>query len=429
MNLKKIGLFAIAMIMTLFSFQTYSFAAEEMEWVKKAPMPAARYNIGGIVYDDKIYVYGGTSGMDSLDNLEVYDPEKDEWETLPSSSHARNSMGFVKSQGKFYVIGGDSSSGPTNIVGVFDPVSKIWTSAQSMPTSLRSINAVSLDNTIYTFGGIERNIDYTNLVYSFDPETNSWVSKNPMPFKGYAVPFIINNSIYVIHNDDVSNKINLYLYNNIKDTWTLVDEFPSDIGFVVSALDFDNKIFFTTPDTLSHYDLSTKKLETINVSRLNRSGSAYGIVNGKLYVIGGTYHAGGFTSGPTSDVVELDLSDLINPDPTPDPDPNPNPDPNPDPNPNPNPTSQLHPSCPFDCKKIGNALLVIYMDSGLIKEYEMTNEEIRNFTEWYEGRAKGNGREAYIVNKKYNIGPFNSRKDFISYSHIESFEVQEYSRS
>ncbi|MBG9803169.1 hypothetical protein ABD72_13570 [Brevibacillus laterosporus] len=75
-----------------------------------------------------------------------------------------------------------------------------------------------------------------------------------------------------------------------------------------------------------------------------------------------------------------------------------------------------------------HALLVIYMDSGLIKEFEMTNEEIRNFTEWYEDRAKGNGKEAYIVNKKYNIGPFNSRKDFISYSHIESFEVQEYSR-
>ncbi|WP_258073398.1 hypothetical protein [Brevibacillus laterosporus] len=96
------------------------------------------------------------------------------------------------------------------------------------------------------------------------------------------------------------------------------------------------------------------------------------------------------------------------------PEPKPKPNPEPEPNPNPNPT--------------GNALLVIYMDSGLIKEFEMTNEEIRNFTEWYEGRAKGNGREAYIVNKKYNIGPFNSRKDFISYSHIESFEVQEYSR-
>ncbi|ERM20045.1 Kelch repeat-containing protein [Brevibacillus laterosporus] len=412
MNLKKIGLFTLAMIMTLFSFQTYSFAAEEMEWVKKAPMPTARYAVGGIVYNDKIYVYGGTIGHGSFSTLEMYDPAKDEWETLPSSSISRTAITFVENQGKFYAIGGDdsSSSRSTNIVEVFDSVSKKWTSAPSMPSPLRFTSAISLDNTIYTFGGIEK--DYpTDLVYLFNTETNSWITKKPMPFKGAAEPFIKDNSIYVIHNDYNEEKIIIYLYDHLQDSWTQVDELPYEIGLVDSSLNFDGKIIFTNKSTLSSYDVSTKKLKTYSVSPLNRSGSAYGIANDKLYVIGGQYYG---TSGATSDVVELNLSDLINPDPTPDPDPNPNPDPKPDPNPTPNPT--------------GNALLVIYMDSGLIKEYEMTNEEIRNFTEWYEGRAKGNGKEAYIVNKKYNIGPFNSRKDFISYSHIESFEVQEYSR-
>ncbi|RFB34026.1 hypothetical protein [Brevibacillus sp. VP] len=98
---------------------------------------------------------------------------------------------------------------------------------------------------------------------------------------------------------------------------------------------------------------------------------------------------------------------------TPDPDPDPQPEPNPEPNPEPT----------------GNgALIQIHMVSGEIKEYDMSSKEVVEFIDWYEGRAKGNGKEAYIVNKKYNIGPFNSRKDFISYSHIESFEVQEYSR-
>ncbi|ERM19672.1 Kelch repeat-containing protein [Brevibacillus laterosporus] len=404
MNLKKIGLFAIAMIMTLFSFQTYSFAAEEIEWVKKAPMPTARYNIGSVVYDNKIYVYGGTPGMSSLANLEMYDPVKDEWETLPSSSVRREISGsFIENQGKFYAIGGRGSSGPTNIVEVFDPVSNNWTSAQSMPTPLYAASVVSLDNTIYTFGGIERNVEYTNLVYSFNPKTNSWVSKNPMPFKGYSVPFLKDNSIYVIHYDYNEKKISIYLYDHLQDSWSLVDELldkNADSSFIIN----NDKIIFYSSSTLSSYDVKTKKLKTYSLTTSIRSGYANNIVNGKLYLIGGTYVVDGYASGPTSDVVELNLSDLINLDPTPDP----------DPNPNPNPT--------------GNALLVIYMDSGLIKEYEMTNEEIRNFTEWYEGRAKGNGREAYIVNKKYNIGPFNSRKDFISYSHIESFEVQEYSR-
>nr|WP_236871012.1 kelch repeat-containing protein [Brevibacillus laterosporus] len=73
-------------------------------------MPTTRYNVGGIVYDDKIYVYGGTPGSGSLANLEVYDPAKDEWETLPSSSHARGAMAFVENQGKFYAIGGASNN-------------------------------------------------------------------------------------------------------------------------------------------------------------------------------------------------------------------------------------------------------------------------------------------------------------------------------
>nr|WP_278430464.1 galactose oxidase [Brevibacillus laterosporus] len=399
MNLKKIGLFALAMIMTLFSFQTYSFAAEEIQWVKKAPMPTYRYNFGTIVYDDKIYVYSGTPGFDPVYNFEVYDPAKDEWKTLPSSSVARHSMAFVENQGKFYAIGGDSGPSPTNIVEVFDPVSKKWTLAQSMPKSLRWVNAVSLDNTIYTFGGIESGNERTDLVYSFNPETNSWVSKNPMPFKGTTVSFIKNNSIYVIHNGDDINTI--YLYNHLQDTWTKVDEIPAELGMILGVLEFDGKTIFVTPSTLSSYDVNNNKLITYPVPSPKVYGG-YGIVNDKLYII------------DRETTLELNLSDLVNPEPNPNPDPTPDPNPNPNPDPNPNPT--------------GNALLVIYMDSGLIKEYEMTNEEIRNFTEWYEGRAKGNGKEAYIVNKKYNIGPFNSRKDFISYSHIESFEVQEYSR-
>ncbi|AGR47184.1 kelch repeat protein [Brevibacillus phage Jimmer1] len=417
MNLKKIGLFALAMIMTLFSFQTYSFAAEEREWVKKEPMPTARYNVGSIVYDDKIYVYGGTPGHGSFANLEVYDPAKDAWETLPSSFHARGAMAFVENQGKFYAIGGAISSDRTNIVEVFDPVSNKWTSAQSMPTPLRFANAVSLDNTIYTFGGIEKGNESTNLVYSFNPNTNSWVSKNSMPFKAEAQPFIINNSIYVIHNDFDEKKISIYLYDHLQDSWTLVDELL-DKNADSNCIIYNDKIIFYSSSTLYSYDFKTKKLETYSLTTSIRGGLANSIVNGKLYLIGGTYVVNGYTSGPTSDVEELNLSDLVNPDP----EPNPNPDPNPDPDPNPNPNPDPNPN------PTGNALLVIYMDSGLIKEYEMTNEEIRNFTEWYEGRAKGNGREAYIVNKKYNIGPFNSRKDFISYSHIESFEVQEYSR-
>ncbi|ATO49855.1 galactose oxidase [Brevibacillus laterosporus] len=406
MNLKKIGLFALAMIMTLFSFQTHSFAAEEMEWVKKAPMPTARYNHAGLIYNDKIYIHGGTEGNNSLSDLEMYDPELDTWYKLPSSSIGRSVGTFVEHQGKFYAIGGRVSNADTNIVEEYDPITNSWSRKQSMPQALKNVKSVSLENNIYVFGN-------TTTVYVFNPETNNWITKNPLPFKSDPIYFnfsVLDNTIYATEYSPSGDAPKIYSYDHIKDTWTFVDDAPSGIVLTPRMI-YDEKLFIIGIDSteIKYYDLNSKELITHPVSITPLKRSAFmGIVSGKLYAIGGTYIVNGHTSGATPDVEELNLSELINPDPNPDP----NPEPNPDPNPNPT----------------GNALLVIYMDSGLIKEFEMTNEEIRNFTEWYEGRARGNGKEAYIVNKKYNIGPFNSRKDFISYSHIESFEVQEYSR-
>ncbi|MCR8996760.1 galactose oxidase [Brevibacillus laterosporus] len=405
MNLKKIGLFAIAMIMTLFSFQTYSFAAEELVWVKKTSMPTGRSFSGSLVYNDKIYVYGGSTSSSETSAFEMYDPEKDQWVLLNSGS-SRGHIPLVEYEGKFYSFGGYSGyNGSTNIIDIveeYDPSSNNWTRKAPMPTPRTNVGAIAMGDSIYTFGGQQKATNQqSDIVEMYNPHTNTWVSNNPLPFETSSVmPFIMNNKIYALLYKQNVNYI--YYYNHIEDTWSLIDELPSEVGVPQSALVYKGKIILPSKYALYYYDINSKKVTECPVAPLDRSAFLAQIVNDKLYAIGGFKDL--------STVEELGISDLIQPDSNPDP----NPDPDPNQEPNPNPT--------------GNALLVIYMDSGLIKEFEMTNEEIRNFTEWYEGRAKGNGREAYIVNKKYNIGPFNSRKDFISYSHIESFEVQEYSR-
>ncbi|XOS91879.1 Kelch repeat-containing protein [Brevibacillus laterosporus] len=413
MNLKKIGLFALAMIMTLFSFQTHSFAAEEMEWVKKAPMPTGRHGMGGTVYEGKIYVYaGGTDGEHQTDVLEVYDPAKDQWESKTGFSSKFNAT-LIAFKDKLYSFGGTYGIHPNRIIlddtEEYDPLLDQWNRKESMPTARARVGVVATEDYIYTIGGSIGNGEVSAAVEVYNPTTDSWVTKNPFPVASSNIrPFLANNTIYVLN---WMNKVEyLYSYNQENDIWTLIDQFPANDKAYSIAVSGD-KIFLPAWNTVSYYDLAARKSIGYKSTSAGTSSNVSQIINNKLYVIGGNY--------PGSDTVhELDISDVVktDPDPEPNPDPDPNPDPNPDPDPDPNPNP------------IGNALLVIYMDSGLIKEYEMTNEEIRNFTEWYEGRAKGNGREAYIVNKKYNIGPFNSRKDFISYSHIESFEVQEYSR-
>ncbi|WP_419182287.1 fibronectin type III domain-containing protein [Paenibacillus radicis (ex Xue et al. 2023)] len=72
------------------------------------------------------------------------------------------------------------------------------------------------------------------------------------------------------------------------------------------------------------------------------------------------------------------------------------------------------------------ALLVITLVSGLEKEYDLPMSEVNNFITWYNGRAAGTGSEVYTINKSFNKANFLTRKDYIAFDKIETFEVNEY---
>ncbi|MCT4564478.1 MAG: LamG domain-containing protein [Maledivibacter sp.] len=69
-----------------------------------------------------------------------------------------------------------------------------------------------------------------------------------------------------------------------------------------------------------------------------------------------------------------------------------------------------------------NALLKITMLNGTINEYDLSMSDIEDFIDWFEDRDD----PYYIIEKDYNIGPFESRKDYIVADKILQFEVMEY---
>ncbi|WP_157265103.1 hypothetical protein [Paenibacillus oryzisoli] len=77
----------------------------------------------------------------------------------------------------------------------------------------------------------------------------------------------------------------------------------------------------------------------------------------------------------------------------------------------------------------GRALLVITLVNGLEKEYDLPMTDVNAFINWYNGRADGTGLEVYTFNKTYNLAKFVSRKDYIAFSKIETFEVNEYNQN
>jgi|GEM_PF-4622729 len=71
-------------------------------------------------------------------------------------------------------------------------------------------------------------------------------------------------------------------------------------------------------------------------------------------------------------------------------------------------------------------ILEVTMTNGQIKEYDLTAIELKSFLTWYDNSSTGMDKAYYIFVKKNNIKPFLSRKEYIAYDKISSFEVKEY---
>ncbi|WP_068499075.1 hypothetical protein [Paenibacillus kribbensis] len=75
------------------------------------------------------------------------------------------------------------------------------------------------------------------------------------------------------------------------------------------------------------------------------------------------------------------------------------------------------------------AILVVTMTTGLEKEFDLSMKEVNGFIDWYEAKQAGSGKASYAINKHdNNKGPFSSRKDYMLFDRILTFEVSEYSK-
>lgn len=115
-------------------------------------------------------------------------------------------------------------------------------------------------------------------------------------------------------------------------------------------------------------------------------------------------------------IVALDLPDGSTLQPFDPKTPEPKPDPKPEPKPEPEP------------EQGERAILVVTMTTGLEKEFDLSLGEVNAFINWYENKQAGSGTASYAINKhNNNKGPFSSRKDYVIFDKILTFEVNEYS--
>ncbi len=214
-------------------------------WMVKASMPEFRAGIGVEAVNDKIYVIGGwtydynTQTYSILNKVEEYNPATNTWSIKANMPTKRENFATAVYQNKIYVIGGSSDTGWLNVVEVFDPITNTWETKASMPTARCGFRATTIGDKIYAAGGF-----YCNKLEVYNISKNTWTTKASMLNERSCLGIeSINGKLFAIGGRNTSGNLNtVEEYNPYTDSWSYAscitvarDNFPTTT--------IDNKIY------------------------------------------------------------------------------------------------------------------------------------------------------------------------------------------
>ena len=195
----------------------------------------------------------------------------------------------ASANGKMYVVGGFSSNGKpaTAMVYEYDPGTDKWTKKKSIPVPVHHQAQTVLNGKIYFFGGCQRPLSGPGAngwapvdnAWEYDPVADTYKALAPMPGKRCsAIAENVGGKIYVIGGATTMDNTNDVAFNG---------QGPARVL-----------------GTNQMYDPATNTWTTKSPMPTNRNHAYSGVVNGKIYVIGGRVGHGFVTTSSNTDVVE-----------------------------------------------------------------------------------------------------------------------------
>jgi N-acetylneuraminic acid mutarotase len=195
----------------------------------------------------------------------------------------------VPANGKMYVIGGWGDGKARGVNYEYDPATDVWTKKSPMPHPAHHAALAAVNGKIYAFGGfvapagnaIPLGAAWEPIAdaWEFNPATDSWKPLAPLPGKrGSAIAAEVGGKIYVIGGA----------------TTVEGSKEPFFTAFGPARVLATNDV----------YDPATNTWESRNPMSVPRNHAFSGVVNGKIYVIGGRTGHGFILSATNTDVVE-----------------------------------------------------------------------------------------------------------------------------
>ena len=209
-----------------------------------------------------------------------------------------------------------------------------WVKLAPFPEPAEELLGAAAGGKMYVFCGLAPGWKPTGYVYEYDPATDKWAKKKPMPLLSHHVSFTeYNGKIYAFGGFRYPDSgpaawvpiDNAWEYDPAADTWKALAPMPTKRGSPV-AVTVGNKMYViggaTTPpgsnepavhpqrphisvSTVEEYDPAANTWRARSPMPTPRNHATAGVVNGKVYVIGGRVGAAFISAGSSNvDVVE-----------------------------------------------------------------------------------------------------------------------------
>jgi N-acetylneuraminic acid mutarotase len=215
-------------------------------------------------------------------------PAPGKWGRLAPLAEKSEEFTFGDVNGKIYLFGGLplGTKPPLGLVQEYDPATDKWTQKKNMPLATHHAAIAAYNGKLYLFGGQAQlqpggpsQIPLDN-VWEYDPANDSWKALAPMPTaRTAAVAAEVGGKIYVFGGASV------HPGQKIVSLGPTVPHRSLDVNEV--------------------YDPKTNKWETRTTMPTARNHAAAGVVNGKIYIIGGRVGSSVITTASNTNVVEV----------------------------------------------------------------------------------------------------------------------------
>ncbi len=302
-------------------------------WVKKADMLKPMSSLFTVVINGKIYAIGSEGEQalieqrSRLSEIEEYDPVLDVWMEKAKIPTERINSSICVVNNKIYIIGGYDSSGLISKVEEYNPTTDTWTRKANMLTPRAGLSTCTVNGKIYAIGGENLVGDAILTVEEYNPVTDKWTKKADTIVSGTDLSTcVVNGKIYVIGLGGIQPAIGRgqvmiaeYVPNN--DSWTRKADLPANmINSFVTAI--DGKIYAigesrnfiaggANPQErnvliVMQYDpIMDMWTQKADIST-QQGSSCIAVVNGKIYVIGGSQNRIDPQEGNANIVMEYD---------------------------------------------------------------------------------------------------------------------------